>query len=151
VVDGHEVACNVVRFESADEKRPSPHYLFDKTIWIDKNHETILRIVEHAHTYILVPSGTDIPEQEEITTTFASTDLNGPARDDLFKFVPPPDAKLIDEFPHPAKDWVGSTKTGEQVPSLKLTSADGSIVTVDSFRGKPVLIDFWAHLVRTLR
>jgi len=143
-VDGHEVACNVVRFQSSDQKRPAPDNFFDKTVWIDKNHETILRIVEHAHTYILIPGGTDIPEQEQITTTFPNTDLNGPARDDLFKFVPPPDAKLVEEFPDPKKSWAGSSLTGEQVPSLKLTSADGNIVTVDSFRGKPVLIDFWA-------
>ncbi len=34
--------------------------------------------------------------------------------------------------------------TGEQVPPFTLTSADGNTITVESFRGKPVLIDFWA-------
>ena len=34
--------------------------------------------------------------------------------------------------------------TGDQVPSLKLKSADGKVVALDSFRGKPVLLDFWA-------
>lgn len=142
-VDGHKVVCKVVRFQSSDQKRQSPRYLFDKTIWIDKNHETILNIVEHAHTYMMVPGGADLPLQEETTTTFTNTDLDGPVRDDLFKFVPPPDAKLIEDFPDPAKS-LGSTMAGEQVPSLKLTSANGSTVNMDSFRGKAVLIDFWA-------
>ncbi len=98
-VDGREVACNVIRFQSSDEKRQSPHYVFDKTIWIDKKHETILKIVEHAHTYMMVPGGADVPLQEEIATTFTNTDLDGPVRDDLFKFVPPPDAKQLRTFP----------------------------------------------------
>jgi len=143
-VDHRKVVCNVVRFESSDQRRPAPHYSFDKTIWIDKDHETILRIVEHAHSYLMVSGGADIPQEEEITTTFARADLNLPLRDDLFQFAPPPEAKLIEDFPDPLKSSMGSTMTGEQVPSLKLRSADGSIATVDSFRGKPVLIDFWA-------
>ena len=33
--------------------------------------------------------------------------------------------------------------TGDQVPSLKLKSADGKVVGLDSFRGKPVLWATW--------
>ena len=34
--------------------------------------------------------------------------------------------------------------TGDQAPSLKLKSTDGKVVALDSYRGKPVLLDLWA-------
>ncbi len=34
--------------------------------------------------------------------------------------------------------------TGKTVPAINLRSADGKTVSLESFRGKPVLIDFWA-------
>jgi thiol-disulfide isomerase/thioredoxin len=143
-VDGHAISCYVVRVQSSDQKRVPSGYSFDKTIWIDKNRETVLKIVEHAHNHVLVPGAAGIPIEEEITTALANTDLNGPVRDSLFSFIPPSDAKLIQEFPDPLKSLSGTNITGEQVPSLKLKSADGKVVSLDSFRGKPVLIDFWA-------
>jgi thiol-disulfide isomerase/thioredoxin len=143
VVNGHKVPCNVVHIQSSDEKRVPSGYSFDKTIWVDKKNGTVLRIIEHAHTFMF-SAGARIPIEEEITTNFASTDLNGPVRDSLFSFIPPSDAKLIQEFPDPAKNLGGPGMAGEQVPSLRLKSTDGKMVSLDSFRGKPVLIDFWA-------
>jgi thiol-disulfide isomerase/thioredoxin len=43
----------------------------------------------------------------------------------------------------PAKDFRNAL-AGEPAPSLKLKSEDGKVVALDSFRGKPVLLDFWA-------
>jgi thiol-disulfide isomerase/thioredoxin len=143
IVNGHKVSCHVVHIQSSDEKRVSSGYSFDKTIWVDTKNGTIVRMIEHAHTF-LFSGGARIPIENEITTNFASTDLNGPIRDSLFSFIPPSDAKLIEEFPDPAKSFGGPGMTGEKAPSLKLKSADGKIVSLDSFRGKPVLIDFWA-------
>jgi thiol-disulfide isomerase/thioredoxin len=64
--------------------------------------------------------------------------------DAFFAFVPPSDAKLMQDFPDPQHDLGGANMTGDQVPSLKLKSADGKVVALDSFRGKPVLLDPWA-------
>jgi thiol-disulfide isomerase/thioredoxin len=142
IVNGHEVSCDVVRVQNSDQRRVSPNYTFEKTIWIDKAHRTFVKTAEHAHTYLLSDGG-PIPIEEEVTTTFTTTELNGPVRDGLFTFVPPSDAKLIQDFPDP-RNSLGGTLTGDQVPSLKLKSADGKVVALDSFRGKPVLLDFWA-------
>ena len=79
IVNGHEVACDVVRIQSSDQRRVTPGYTFEKTIWIDKAHETVLRTIEHADTY-LVMAQLDIPMEEEITTTFTTTELNSPVR-----------------------------------------------------------------------
>jgi thiol-disulfide isomerase/thioredoxin len=122
----------------------SPSYPFDKTIWIDENRETVLRIVKHSHSQPMGAGGRGLPIDEETTTTFTNTTLDGSVPDSLFSFTPPADARLIENFPDPAKHFGGSGMTGEQAPSLKLKSADGKEVSLDSFRGKSVLIDFWA-------
>lgn len=143
-INGRRVRCRLVRVRRSDQKRPSPTDSFDKTIWIDRDHETILKIVEHEQIRSLLPGGDGVPTEEEVITTFANTSLDGPIPDSLFNFVPPPDAKLVDEFPDPRNYIGGDSFAGEQAPSLKFKSADGKLVSLDSFRGKPVLIDFWA-------
>jgi thiol-disulfide isomerase/thioredoxin/outer membrane lipoprotein-sorting protein len=143
VVSGRKVYCHVARFQSSDRKRASPGYLFDKTIWIDKTHQTVIKMIEHNHNY-LISGASRIPLEEETTTIFTRTELNGPVNESLFAFIPPSDAKLIQDFPDPRSDFGGVRMTGDQVPSLKLKSADSKVIALDSFRGKPVLLDFWA-------
>jgi thiol-disulfide isomerase/thioredoxin/outer membrane lipoprotein-sorting protein len=143
IANGLEITCRVVRIQNSDQKRASPNYVFDKTIWIDKTHETIMKTIEHAHNY-LQSGAARIPIEEEITTIFTTTELDGSVRDSLFTFIPPSDAKLVQDFPDPRKDFGGPNMTGDQVPFLKLKSADGKLIALDSFRGKPVLLDFWA-------
>jgi thiol-disulfide isomerase/thioredoxin len=138
VVNGRKVYCNVVRFQSSDQKR-----LFDKTIWIDKTNQTVIKIIEHAHTYF-ISGASRLPLEQETTTVFTRVELNGPVNESLFAFLPPSDARLIQDFPDPRKNFGGASMTGEQVPSLNLRSADGKVVALDSFRGKPVVLDFWA-------
>ncbi|WP_051979612.1 TlpA disulfide reductase family protein [Edaphobacter aggregans] len=144
MVNGHEVHCSVVHVQSSDLKRvPSNDYVFDETIWIDKTSETVLRTIVHMDNNMLYGAAR-IPVEEEMITTFTITELNGQARENLFSFIPPPDAKLMQNFPDPAKDFENGNLTGKPAPSLKLKSEDAKVVTLDSFRGKPVLLDFWA-------
>jgi thiol-disulfide isomerase/thioredoxin len=141
-VNGQQVLCHVVRVQSSDQKREQPGYLFTQTIWIDAERNTILKTVEHVHTFMFMGTSR-LPVEEEITTTFTKTVLDGAVQDSLFIFTPPSDAKLIQDFPDPSESF-GGNKTGEQIPPLKLKSADGKVVGIESFRGKPVLLDFWA-------
>jgi thiol-disulfide isomerase/thioredoxin len=144
VVNGHQVSCNIVRVQNSDQKRLSPDYTFDKTIWIDKTHMTFVKTIEHAHTYLFLSGTTRVPMEEEIITVFTRAELNDSVHDELFTFIPPSDAKLIENFPDPRHDFGGPNMTGEQVPALKFKSADGKVVSIESFRGKPVLVDLWA-------
>jgi thiol-disulfide isomerase/thioredoxin len=141
-VNGQQVLCKAVHVQTSDLKRAGDGYTLDETIWIDATHETVLRTEEHLHTCIFSGAAC-IPIQEERLATFATT-LNGPVRENLFTFNPPADAKLIQDFPDPRHAYPGANMTGEQVPSLKFKSTDGKIVSIESFRGKPVLLDFWA-------
>jgi thiol-disulfide isomerase/thioredoxin len=75
---------------------------------------------------------------------FRKAELNGPVIESLFAFIEPSDAKLIQDFPDPRQNFGGVSTTGDQVLPLKLKSVDGQVVALDSFRGKPVVLDFWA-------
>jgi thiol-disulfide isomerase/thioredoxin len=141
--DGREVSCYVVRVRTADMKRAQPEYSFEKTIWIDKARETILKMREQAHTY-LKEGNTHIPYEEETTTIYTLTELDGEMKESLFVFAPPSEAKLVEDFPDPRKNGQGPDMTGQTAPSLKLASSDGKVISLDSFRGKPVLLYFWA-------
>lgn len=138
-INGQKFSCYVIRLRGEDQKRPPSDRSFEKRIWIEKERLVILRIVEHEKQ----AGGASVPMDEESVTTFSNTTLDGPVPEGLFHFVAPPEAKLVDEFPDPRRPF-GGKLLGEQAPPLKLKSADGQVQTLDSFRGKPVLIDLWA-------
>ena len=138
--NGQPVLCEVVEVQNADQKRHIPDYTFNTTIWIDADRGTVLKTVEHAHSF-LMPA--HIPFEEEVVTIYPKTVLDGVVDEGLFTFTPPADARLIPEFPDPMES-MGANKTGDIIPALKLKSADGKVVELASFRGKPVLLDFWA-------
>ncbi len=141
-IDGVPVACEVVRVASSDEMRIRPYYPFVRTIWIDKKHETIVKIVEHAQVTAI--NGPREPEQQDTTTVYSKTVLEGPLPDSEFIFDPPRNAHRIANFPDPMDDGFGNSLAGDPVPPLKLRAADGTETPIESFRGKPMILDFWA-------
>lgn len=143
VIDGHEISCYVVHVKSSDRKRSLPSHASEETFWIDKNHQTIVKSLDQFHTYKTSGSAR-IPMEGEIKTTYSVVELNTPLPDSLFTFEPPSDAKLLQNFPNPVNSMAGADFTGQTVPSVKLKSYDGKLISLDSFRGKPVLLDFWA-------
>jgi hypothetical protein len=136
-----EVFCYVIRVRNVDLKRTvlEGSSEGEKTFWIDKAHETIVKVVEHLHTYV----DTIIPIEEESTTVYTVTELDGAVDQSLFAFRPPSEAKLVENFKDPNKRDLPDL-TGRTVPPLKLGSADGKMISMDSFRGKPVLLNLWA-------
>ncbi len=144
-LDGHSIPCLVVRVTNADAKRISSRgNIFEKTIWIDKARMTVLKIVDHERFSTSPDQEIWIPADGETTSTYTVVDLDSPPDDKMFfTWTPPRNAKLIAEFPNPfttgPSQWIG-----KPAPALTLTRADGSKVELASFKGKPVLIDFWA-------
>ena len=143
LVEGHQITTSVVRVSTTDLKRRAPsETTFEETYWIDKTNMTIVKEVDHEHTYTAYDGVTHIPIYEETATIYPVTDLDLQHPDpSLFSFTPPQDAKLVDKFPDPFKY---TNLTGNAAPSLTLKTPDGKQVSLDSFRGKPLLIDFWA-------
>ncbi len=139
---GSRVACYVVGVQSADMKRSHADYSFEKTIWIDKLQEVIVKIREHGRTSLILPGGAQRPMEEDVDTIFATVDIDYNVPDSLFVFVPPSQGKLVAEFPDPQR--LGPDLSGSAAPALKFKSPDGKLLSLDSFRGNPVLLDIWA-------
>lgn len=141
-IDGVPVRCEVVRVVSSDEKRFNPAYVYEKTIFIDRKREMIVETVEHAQ--VRVVNGPPRPQEQDTTTVYSKTMLDGPLPENEFTFSPPKGARLIAEFPDPMDEASGSSLAGDLIPPLKFKDAEGKVVPVESFRGKPVVLDFWA-------
>jgi thiol-disulfide isomerase/thioredoxin len=136
--NGRKIACYVVHVTTSDRKRLSSGD-FDRTIWIDKQNLTFLKVSEHGHRYMST-GASRLPMVEDQTTIYTETRLDQHITDSLFTFIPPADAQLVGKFSiNGAADL-----SGGQIPPLKFKSADGKVVTIESFRGQPVLLDFWA-------
>ncbi len=139
---GASIQCEVVRVASSDERRIRPNHLYQRTIWIDKKHDTIVKIIERAQVTVI--NGPRKPEEQDTTTVYSKTVLDGPLPDGEFTFNPPRGARLIADFPDPRDEGFGSSMAGDPIPPLKLKSPDGKVTSIETFRGKPVILDFWA-------
>ncbi|HUY95267.1 MAG TPA: redoxin family protein [Terracidiphilus sp.] len=140
-VDGKTVRCVVVRVRNSDEDRPDPGDQFERTIWISKQQQVVVKIESRSDVrHVNVPRGPSL--HQVTTTTYTKTVLNESFPDAEFTFVPPPGAVLLASFPDPMDGPL--TMTGDRIPALELKTADGKTVPFESFQGKPVLIDFWA-------
>jgi thiol-disulfide isomerase/thioredoxin len=142
-VNGRAKQVSVIRVQTADLKRTVPEYTFDETLWIDKDNDTILKTKQNSHSFLISGAG-HVPLDMQTETTYQVVELDRPVSESLFSFNPPADAKLIENFPDPTRDFGGPDLTGQVVPDLTLKAADGTTVALSSFRGKPVLLDVWA-------
>jgi len=43
-----------------------------------------------------------------------------------------------------ANSWAGPPPAGKPAPDFSVTLMDGRVVSLKDFRGKPVLLNFWA-------
>lgn len=143
LLEGRQVSSIVLRVSTSDRKHPaSSETSSETTYWIDKTNMTIVKQVDRENIYIAYDGVTHIPTYEETVTIYPVTELDLQNPDpSLFSFAPPQDAKLVEAFPGPVKQ---ADLTGKAAPSLTLKGLNGSQVSLDSFRGKPLLIDFWA-------
>jgi len=143
LVDNNPVLCQVVHVGDADLNRPDPNAQKERTIWIDKQQQTVVKIeelydVKHSNT----PKG--LPLSRKSTTVYTKVVLNGEVPDSVFTFTPPSGATLVAQFSDPMDGFGMPTMQGDPIPALKLKSPDGKVVSIESLRGKPVIIDFWA-------
>jgi thiol-disulfide isomerase/thioredoxin len=106
--------------------------------WIDKTTNLVLKQVEAMK---MKPPSSDFVQSQTTTTTYAVARTGG-AADELFRFAPPAGAAEVSEFTSPFGG--GSMLTGKTAPSLAMPDLEGKEVTLESLRGKPVLVNFWA-------
>ena len=146
IVNGKNVDCYVVHF--ASEFPQDSDAKFEETIWIDKSRKVIVKTVSRNETYSMTSARGHIPLHTETTVTYPVVELDPQEPDSSFKFQPPSDAKLVQDFPDYFKrnlePGTVADLVGKPAPQLQLKDSSGKITTLDSFRGKPVLLEFWA-------
>jgi peroxiredoxin/outer membrane lipoprotein-sorting protein len=76
------------------------------------------------------------------TVLFTAFSVGEDLPDTLFTFDPPKKAKLVETLPIPG--FEGSAVLNHAAPDFELKSASGEKVRLSDFRGKVVLLNFWA-------
>jgi thiol-disulfide isomerase/thioredoxin len=138
---GFDIPCYVVRATNADRKgsKTSEESMTD-TLWIDRQTMEVLRRVRHEDAFA-VAGRVNTPITIDSITRYSTVQLTGPVPKALFDFHPPADAELVTKF---SDRRFGPDLTGQSAPDVPLVAADGTSVSLLSYRGKPVLLDFWA-------
>jgi outer membrane lipoprotein-sorting protein len=139
---GREYPCYVVRVMNEQRKGPkTQEFSIDETLWIDNATWVVRKTASHENT-IMYSGSAHIPQVQDKVTTYKTAELNSPVPDGLFRFEPPADAKLVPKF----KDAMNGEQdlTDETAPDVQLVTGNGKRVPLSSYRGKPVLLDFWA-------
>jgi thiol-disulfide isomerase/thioredoxin len=139
--DGTEIPCYVVQVKAAQRKGPKEEGIsIDETLWIEKSAWTVRQTVVHQSTF-LYSGAARIPLLEDAVTSYRTAELNSAIPEALFHFEPPADARLVAKFSDDVNDV---DLTGEAAPEIQLTAANGRLAPLSSYKGKPVLLDFWA-------
>ncbi len=157
-IDGTPHRCIVIHFSPADVKidRPQREEKQESgTYWIDQHQMVIVKMERRSKSFMGSTAPGRITFQNDVTTIFPVVELNGSIAAATFVFTPPIEAKLTDEFPAQrdferrqgaiaAEKKANAELLGKVAPDVKLESEDGKVVSLSSYRGKPVLIDVWA-------
>lgn len=140
--DHEDVACYVVRGKGKPPRngRPVDSHV---TFWIDKRSLAILKRQVHSEGALMM-NDLNQPMVEDHITEYTVAELTAPTvPNPLFQFEPPAEARLVEEFSNPL-DGPATALVGKAAPAANLKSVDGKTVSLASFQGKPVLLDFWA-------
>jgi thiol-disulfide isomerase/thioredoxin/outer membrane lipoprotein-sorting protein len=147
-IDGRGIDCYVVRFTQDDMRSASsPDAKIAQTIWIDKARQVIVKTEIRSNVFTVLPSGAHLPRVLESTTVYPVVELGGTQPESAFTFRPPADAKLVESFPEGRPHVVtkeSANFVGKPAPDVYLHGPDGKTITLSSFRGKPVFLEFWA-------
>ncbi|MFY9531817.1 MAG: redoxin family protein [Candidatus Acidiferrales bacterium] len=117
------------------------------TFWIDKDTHFVRKVREQEEGPIILNEPYEHYVSDRIIL-YPVADLDASsAPDSFFTFNPPSTAKLVKEFDDPtrrSRRHIANDIVGKAAPPINLHSADGRTVSLKSFQGKPVLLDFWA-------
>jgi thiol-disulfide isomerase/thioredoxin len=145
LLGSERVACYLIRAQGRYKSGWSPDTHVNLTFWIDKSALIVRKIREDWQGQLIM--GDAARYTRTVSTVYRVADLTDRhAPSSLFEFDAPSTAKLVTKFapmrlpptPH-LPDLVGS-----MAPQVSFQAIDGHTVLLASFRGKPVLLEFWA-------
>jgi thiol-disulfide isomerase/thioredoxin len=114
------------------------------TIWIDKQNKTVVKTLNKSQSYML---RTHALLSVQTTVVYNLIELDLPQLASSFTFVPPSDAKLVEEFPDVLRndpEAIAAKIMNKPAPELEFKAADGKVLSLSSLLGKAVLLEFWA-------
>jgi len=137
---GEAIKCNVIKLGRGTHGDD-----IDRTIWVDKYDHTIRKIQTHQLQPVHNAYGPTTTQTEDVIITFPIVTIQPQSP---FRFEPGITSKKVSHLGIPDDDSLlsrpKSVLIGQPSPTTVLGAANGSTVSLDSYRGKPVLIEFWA-------
>jgi thiol-disulfide isomerase/thioredoxin len=140
-VAGKSVSCIVITTEG--ERPDSQDHITTRfTFWIDKQTKLIRKSIQRSEGELAREPGAHFLSVTDRLYQMAELDISH-FPEGTFSFAPPPSAILVKQFEDNQTQEL-SKLVGKPVPALTLIDSGGKEVTLQSFAGKPVLLDFWA-------
>jgi thiol-disulfide isomerase/thioredoxin len=110
------------------------------TSWIDKKAMfAVQEIISYSYKVAPAQGAAPLEYQARLKQITRSLKIDQPIPAAVFAFTPPPDARE-----QPPQTAGRIDLTGKEAPTFKVVSLDGKSYSLDSLKGKPVLLDFWA-------
>jgi thiol-disulfide isomerase/thioredoxin len=141
IINRQQVPCYVIKGR-LKYRGGSARVSSEATLWIEKNRLLIRKSLVRSVGPVIVDSPRNYVDDTTFVYTVADIGEVPSLSDSLFSFHPPAGAQLVQEFSNSThrKDMLA----GSHAPDVTLSSAKGKHVSLHDFRGKPVLLDFWA-------
>jgi thiol-disulfide isomerase/thioredoxin len=138
-----QVSCYVIDAQGKYRPGAPPDTTRMLTIWVDKENHLIRKVRERMEGPLILSEPQHYVSDK--TTVYSLMELDaGTLPDNLFTLVPPSTAKPVEDFNHPKRPQRDALLVGKPAPDIRLRSLDGKTISLKSFEGKPVLLDFWA-------
>jgi thiol-disulfide isomerase/thioredoxin/outer membrane lipoprotein-sorting protein len=136
--EGKDVRCEVVEVHFAPGPEAKPALGVPHTLWIAKESALVLQEMWESKGDMM-----GVSSKTRTTLVYKTIRINQPVPDALFTFTPPATAKEVDALSLPG----GSSrraKTNQPSHEFSLSTLEGKKTSLSDFKGKTVLLDFWA-------
>jgi thiol-disulfide isomerase/thioredoxin len=143
ILNGKQTSCYVIDVQGKYLPGWSPDTTSMSTVWVEKENHVVRKLHEHMEGPLIM--GRQEKYVSDKTTVYTVVELEATAvSEGLFAFTPPSNAKLVKEFESPMRTRTEAPIIGKPAPDVMLSSQNGKTISLRSFQGKPVLLDFWA-------
>jgi len=137
-LEGKDVLCAVVEVSfkpgiAKGEGAGTAHIL-----WIAKESALVLQEMWESTNDMM-----GVSSKTRTTVVYKMIHMNQPVSETLFTFTPPANAKEVDDLSLPGAS-ARRTQTGKPGPNFSLATLEGKQISLGDFKGKTVLLDFWA-------